>query len=37
MEGLLAGKTILVMGVANRRSLAWGCAQVMEAHLYLSK
>ncbi|WGN89108.1 enoyl-ACP reductase FabI [Ligilactobacillus faecis] len=32
MEGLLAGKTILVMGVANRRSLAWGCAQVMEAH-----
>lgn len=30
MEGLLANKTILVMGVANRRSLAWGCAQVMQ-------
>lgn len=31
MDGILAGKTILVMGVANRRSIAWGCAQVMAA------
>lgn len=30
MEGLLANKTIVVMGVANRRSIAWGCAQEME-------
>lgn len=30
MEGLLEGKKILVMGVANKRSIAWGCAQVME-------
>lgn len=29
MGDLLANKTILVMGVANRRSIAWGCAQVM--------
>lgn len=28
--GLLSGKKILVMGVANKRSIAWGCAQVME-------
>ncbi|HJA72807.1 MAG TPA: enoyl-ACP reductase FabI [Candidatus Limosilactobacillus faecipullorum] len=31
MENLLAGKKILVMGVANQRSIAWGCAQVMAA------
>ncbi|MEY8441531.1 enoyl-ACP reductase FabI [Lactobacillaceae bacterium 24-114] len=29
MENLLAGKKIIVMGVANKRSIAWGCAQVM--------
>lgn len=29
MEKLLAGKKIVVMGVANKRSVAWGCAQVM--------
>jgi len=27
MEGLLAGKNILIMGVANKRSIAWGIAQ----------
>ncbi len=30
MNGLLTGKKIVVMGVANKRSIAWGCAQVME-------
>ncbi|MGX5377268.1 enoyl-ACP reductase FabI [Ligilactobacillus sp. LYQ135] len=30
MSNLLSGKKILVMGVANKRSIAWGCAQVME-------
>ncbi|WP_282708753.1 enoyl-ACP reductase FabI [Ligilactobacillus sp. Marseille-Q7487] len=29
MGNLLEGKKILVMGVANKRSIAWGCAQVM--------
>lgn len=29
MGNLLEGKTILVMGVANKRSIAWGCAQQM--------
>lgn len=29
MGKLLAGKKILVMGVANKRSIAWGCAQAM--------
>lgn len=29
MEGILANKKIVVMGVANRRSIAWGCAQEM--------
>lgn len=29
MEKLLTGKKIVVMGVANKRSIAWGCAQVM--------
>ncbi|MFN8559569.1 MAG: enoyl-ACP reductase [Dehalococcoidia bacterium] len=28
-EGLLAGKTGLVMGVANRRSIAWGIARAL--------
>lgn len=27
MGNLLVGKKIVVMGVANRRSIAWGCAQ----------
>ncbi len=30
MADLLANKTILVMDVANRRSIAWGCAQIMQ-------
>lgn len=30
MDGFLTGKKILVMGVANNRSIAWGCAQAME-------
>ena len=30
MSGFLTGKKILVMGVANNRSIAWGCAQAME-------
>ena len=30
MSNLLEGKTILVMGVANKRSIAWGCAQEMQ-------
>lgn len=30
MSGILAGKKILVMGVANNRSIAWGCAQAMQ-------
>ncbi|HIZ53155.1 MAG TPA: SDR family oxidoreductase, partial [Candidatus Enterococcus avicola] len=25
----LAGKKIVVMGVANKRSIAWGCAQAL--------
>lgn len=29
MEGILANKKIIVMGVANKRSIAWGCAQEM--------
>ncbi|ARD07508.1 enoyl-[acyl-carrier-protein] reductase (plasmid) [Lactobacillus amylolyticus] len=29
MSGILDGKKILVMGVANNRSIAWGCAQAM--------
>lgn len=29
MGDLLTGKKILVMGVANKRSIAWGCAQMM--------
>lgn len=27
--GILANKQIIVMGVANKRSIAWGCAQAM--------
>jgi enoyl-[acyl-carrier protein] reductase I len=27
LEGILAGKTGLVLGVANKRSIAWACAQ----------
>ena len=27
--GILTGKKIVVMGVANKRSIAWGCAQKM--------
>ncbi|MFY4494782.1 enoyl-ACP reductase FabI [Limosilactobacillus mucosae] len=30
MEGILSNKQIVVMGVANKRSIAWGCAQAME-------
>lgn len=30
MEGILRNKQIVVMGVANKRSIAWGCAQAME-------
>ena len=30
MEGILSNKKIVVMGVANKRSIAWGCAQAME-------
>ncbi|MCC7666729.1 enoyl-ACP reductase FabI [Liquorilactobacillus satsumensis] len=29
MEKLLSGKKILIMGAANKRSIAWGCAQAM--------
>ena len=29
--GLLDGKRILIMGVANDRSIAWGCAKAMAA------
>lgn len=30
MEGILSNKQIVVMGVANKRSIAWECAQAME-------
>ena len=30
--GLMAGKRGLVMGVANEKSIAWGCAKVLQAH-----
>ncbi len=30
MGNLLEGKKILVMGVANKRSIAWGCASALE-------
>lgn len=31
VEGLLAGKKALVLGVANKRSIAWGIAQALHA------
>lgn len=31
MSGFLTGKKIVVMGVANQRSIAWGCAKQMAA------
>ncbi|PAB58591.1 enoyl-ACP reductase FabI [Anaeromicrobium sediminis] len=32
MSGLLKGKNILIMGVANKRSIAWGIAQELHKH-----
>lgn len=32
MGELLEGKKILIMGVANKRSIAWGCAKSMTDH-----
>jgi enoyl-[acyl-carrier protein] reductase I len=32
MSGLLAGKTGLIMGVANKRSIAWGIARALGEH-----
>lgn len=29
MSGCLDGKTIVIMGVANKRSIAWGCTQAI--------
>ena len=29
MDGILTGKTIVVMGVANKRSIAWGCTNAL--------
>ncbi|AMV63724.1 enoyl-ACP reductase FabI [Pediococcus damnosus] len=29
MSGFLDGKTIVIMGVANKRSIAWGCTQAI--------
>lgn len=31
MSGILTGKKILVMGVANNRYIAWGCAQAWKS------
>jgi enoyl-[acyl-carrier protein] reductase I len=31
-QGLMAGKRILIMGVANDRSIAWGIAEKLAAH-----
>lgn len=31
MDGILSGKTIVVMGVANQRSIAWGCTEALIA------
>ncbi|MBU7447210.1 MULTISPECIES: enoyl-ACP reductase FabI [Lactiplantibacillus] len=31
MDGILSGKTIVVMGVANQRSIAWGCTEALMA------
>ena len=30
--GLLSGKTALIFGVANKRSIAWGIAQAFHEH-----
>ena len=32
MQGLMAGKRGLIMGVANQRSIAWGIAQALHQH-----
>lgn len=32
MTNLLEGKTALVFGVANERSIAWGCAKALHTH-----
>ena len=29
MSDFLDGKTIVIMGVANKRSIAWGCTQAI--------
>jgi enoyl-[acyl-carrier protein] reductase I len=29
LEGILSGKTIVIMGVANKNSIAWGCTQAI--------
>lgn len=31
MDGILSGKTIVVMGVANQRSIDWGCTEALIA------
>ncbi|WGS68265.1 enoyl-ACP reductase FabI [Lactiplantibacillus plantarum] len=31
MDGILSGKTIVVMGVSNQRSIAWGCTEALIA------
>lgn len=31
MDGILSSKTIVVMGVANQRSIAWGCTEALIA------
>ncbi|AYE60268.1 enoyl-[acyl-carrier-protein] reductase FabI [Lactiplantibacillus plantarum] len=31
MDGILSGKTIVVMGMANQRSIAWGCTEALIA------
>lgn len=31
MDGILSGKTIVVMGAANQRSIAWGCTEALMA------
>lgn len=31
MDGILSGKTIVVMGVANQHSIAWGCTEALIA------
>lgn len=31
MAGILSGKTLVVMGVANQRSIAWGCTEALIA------